>query len=219
MSDLDRLIEFIKAFQEVGKPEEQVPLFPDFAQEDTVVTSAEPLPPPVPPSYPECVFPLPLLGGRAAQVTSASRWNNKSRPTHQGDDWMYRRIASDLDPVGDGFGTTNRRWIVPEGTPALAVRDGIVRIAQFGATSTGHRLYVQHEDGYRSGYFHLTEILVVPGQFVRAGEPVGLVGDNPKVVDPRHLHFEISEGVDYAPVDPTEYLKKHGAKHAKPRGE
>lgn len=180
----------------------------------------QPLPPAeLPPPYPSCVYPLPVLpDGREGKVTSRGRWANPSRPSHNGDDWMYKRSADDTNPMGDGEGTSNGKWNVPPGTPCLAVRSGIVRETSFGAIGTGLRCYVQHEDGYRSGYFHLSRLAVSAGQLVHAGDRIGDIGDNPKVVDPRHLHFEVSKGIDYSPVDPLEYLRAHSAVHSTPRG-
>ena len=171
-------------------------------------------------NYPECVFPLPILpDGRKGVVTSSSKWRNKSRPNHDGDDWVYPRAESDTEGVGDGAGSRNMKWNVPQGSVCVAVREGIVREKQFGGIKTGFRCYVQHEDGYRSGYFHLKEILVNAGDYVKAGQPIGIIGHNPSAIDILHLHFEISEGVDYRPIDPWKYLKKHGAVHAEERKE
>lgn len=153
----------------------------------------------------KCYFPLPGVNGRRPKVSSASKWENKSRPTHNGDDWMYRREKAGK-PVDGG---PAKRWEVPEGTKAICIRDGIV--GQIGKIKTGYRVWITHSDGYRSGYFHLKSLSVTAGQFVYAGDSVGVVGDNPSVFDPRHLHFEISLGYKYRPVNPREYLTKHRA--------
>lgn len=122
---------------------------------------------------------------------------------------MYPRHPDDPPAVGDGAGA--RRYVVPPGTRAVAVRAGVVRRQQYGATATGQRLWIHHEDGYRTGYFHLAELLVQPGERVREGQPIGVVGHNPQATDPLHLHLEVSPIEAYRPEDPTRYLA--GAKH------
>lgn len=118
---------------------------------------------------------------------------------------MYPR-APDDPPSG------SPRYVVPSGTRALAVRDGIVRRGEYGRIRTGLRLWVEHADGHRTGYFHLEELLVQPGERVKAGQPIGVVGDDPSVDgDPRHLHLELSPIDAYQPRDPVPYLR--GARH------
>lgn len=157
---------------------------------------------------PTMVLPMPILAdGRVPKITSSSKWNNKSRPTHQGSDYMYRRLSTDPEmPTGDGGRTTNGRWWVPPGTPAVAVKAGIVRKKQFGWISTGFRCYVEHSDGHRTGYFHLSKLLVEPGQTVSVGQPLGIVGHNPKAHDPVHLHFEVFKG--NSRVNPEKYMEE-----------
>jgi murein DD-endopeptidase MepM/ murein hydrolase activator NlpD len=151
------------------------------------------------------VYPLPLLpDGRTPRITSHHKERNPSRSAHDGVDWFYPTQPGDPAwKLGDGGGTTNKKWIVPPGTPAIAVADGIVQIA--GNTSTGWRVWIDHGE-LRSGYFHLTELFVTKGQRVTTGQQLGLVGDNPKEHDARHLHFELSASNRYQPVDPVPFL-------------
>jgi len=151
-------------------------------------------------------YPLPKYNGRYPVISSKGHWNNKSRPTHNGVDIMYKRLKTDNIPVKDGKGA--KHFIVPKGTVVHAVKDGIVRSKSYGKIKTGYRLWIQHEDGYRSGYFHLSSIIALPGRFVPAGSPIGIVGDNPSAHDPRHLHFEVSYGVNYKPVNPVRFLSR-----------
>lgn len=73
------------------------------------------------------------------------------------------------------------------GTPVFAAAAGRVALAedQFFA---GRAVYLDHGDGLITMYFHLAEIRVRPGQEVRAGDELGLVGATGRVSGP-HLHF------------------------------
>jgi murein DD-endopeptidase MepM/ murein hydrolase activator NlpD len=159
-----------------------------------------------PPQF-AAVYPLPLLpDGRKPRITSHHKARNPSRPTHDGADFFFATMPGDPAwKVGDGGGTTNKKWIVPPGTPAIAVAAGVVQLA--GDTPTGWRVWIDH-GALRTGYFHLTELFVDKGQRVTTGQQLGLVGDNPRDHDARHLHFELSASDRYAPIDPAPYLAR-----------
>lgn len=153
--------------------------------------------------------PLPVLAdGRKAVITSSFRPND--RPNHDGCDWFYGwRTGDQPDFVGD-HGAAGRnadgtpRWVVPTGTLAIAAAAGIVQMA--GDSPTGHRVWIDHGNGLRTGYFHLLDTRVSVGYEVAVGTPLGLVGDNPADNDGRHLHFELSPVASYSPRDPEPYL-------------
>jgi murein DD-endopeptidase MepM/ murein hydrolase activator NlpD len=153
------------------------------------------------------VHPLPLLpDGRKPRITSHHKTRNPSRPTHDGVDWFYPTMPGDPAwKLGDGGGTTNKKWIVPPGTPAIAAAAGVVQLA--GNTPTGWRVWIDH-GSLRTGYFHLTELFVTEGEHVAAGQQLGLVGDNPRDHDARHLHFELSASDRYAPIDPAPFFDR-----------
>lgn len=151
--------------------------------------------------------PLPMLGGRKAIITSAYR--PKERPKHNGCDFFYAYKQGDKpDFVGDKGCAGSKgvpKWVIPYGISALAAAPGRVQIA--GNSPTGYRLWIDHGNGLRTGYFHLLTLAVSVGQVVNAMTPLGLVGDNPDDNDGRHLHFELSPVDRYAPIDPEPYLK------------
>lgn len=153
--------------------------------------------------------PMPrLLDGRHAQVTSSFR--PADRPNHNGLDLFYRwRPGDKPDFVGDkGCAGRNAdgtpKWVVPIGTLAIAAAPGKVTLAE--NSPTGHRVWIDHGNGLRTGYFHLLDLRVTAGQRVDVGMALGLVGDNPVDHDARHLHFELSPVGRYAPMDPLPYL-------------
>lgn len=170
-----------------------------------------------PPPHRWLAVPLPVLtypdmSPRYAQVTSGFHTVNPSRPTHNGCDFFYPwRMGDKPDQVGNGLAATRLpsgqpKWVVPYGVTARAAAEGTIQIA--GNTATGYRCWVDHGNGWRTGYFHLRGLEVAVGDKVSEGDPLGEVGDNPKDGDARHLHFELSPVSHYAPVDPEPFLRK-----------
>lgn len=159
------------------------------------------------PRTPTLLWPLPTLkDGRRPVITSEYR--PKDRPTHNGLDLFYRWAEGDIPNfVGDGGAEGSKgkpKWVVPYGTSAYAAAAGKVMMA--GNSPTGYRLWVDHGNGWRTGYFHLSWLAVVTGDVVQAGDRLGIVGNSPRGVDGNHLHFELSPVDRYAPVDPTPFL-------------
>jgi murein DD-endopeptidase MepM/ murein hydrolase activator NlpD len=63
-------------------------------------------------------------------------------------------------------------------------------------------------DGMRLYYAHLDTQLVVPGQFVRAGEPIGTVGNTGNAITtPPHLHFGVYWRQRGGARDPSAFLR------------
>lgn len=78
---------------------------------------------------------------------------------------------------------------VPEGTEVYAACAGRVIVA---GRHSGYGLYVviEHSNGYRTLYGHLSEIGVYRGQFVEGGQRIARSGNTGNSTGP-HLHFEI----------------------------
>lgn len=159
---------------------------------------------------PFLTVPLPTLpDGRKPTVTSGFR--PPDRLNHDGCDWFYEwRPGDKPDFVGDRGAAGKKpdgtpKWVVPTGTLAIAAAAGVVNLA--GSSMTGFRVWIDHGNGWRTGYFHLLDVRVgMVGSRVLAGDPVGLIGDNPSDNDGRHLHFELSPVKTYSPIDPEPYL-------------
>jgi len=158
----------------------------------------------------EKFWPLPMLeDGRRPIITSGFYTENPSRSSHKGVDMFYKWLDSDPDvPVGNGGAIEkpkgNRKWWYPDGAVAIAAASGVVQKA--GNTKTGFRVWVDHGNGQRSGYFHGASALVCEGDVIVAGTPVIVVGDNPSGNDAKHLHFEVSPVDKYAPINPRTWL-------------
>lgn len=76
------------------------------------------------------------------------------------------------------------------GTPVTAVSNGRVVFSQM-LPIHGNHVIIDHGLGILSGYSHLSEISVVPGELVLAGQIIGLSGSTGRVQGP-HLHFEMA---------------------------
>lgn len=92
-------------------------------------------------------------------------------------------------------------WLMPEGTPILAARKGVVVEAidvfsKSGLTSDfwnkANRVVVQHDDGTFALYYHLLHqgIKVKVGQQVSEGQELALSGNTGYSATP-HLHFMV----------------------------
>lgn len=151
-----------------------------------------------------------LADGRHPIITSGFKTENPSRPKHDGADMFYRWLDTDPEvAVGNGGAIKRngkRRWWYPDDALIVAAADGEVQVA--GKIGTGFRLWVEHADGLRTGYFHAKELLVDVGDAVEAGEPIAIPGDNPKGHDAKHLHFEVSPVDHYAPMNPRLWLQR-----------
>ena len=93
--------------------------------------------------------------------------------------------------------------LADEGEPIRAVADGevakILEIAGFGNV-----LILRHGDGWSTVYGHAESYSVRPGEQVRSGAVVGVVGSTGSLEGPR-LHFEVRQGT--GPEDPLDWLR------------
>ena len=97
--------------------------------------------------------------------------------------------AIDLAPIG---GATRDTLI-------LAAHAGTVQVA-LNTWPAGNHVWVNGGGGLRTGYAHLQAVYVESGQYVEAGQPIGLMGSTGNSTGP-HLHFHVwRNGVN---VDPT----------------
>jgi Peptidase family M23/LysM domain len=76
------------------------------------------------------------------------------------------------------------------GDPIMACFDGVVRISRYNPGGYGNYVMIRHYNGLETLYGHMSEAKVEVGQFVKAGEVIGLGGNTGKSTGP-HLHFEV----------------------------
>lgn len=81
---------------------------------------------------------------------------------------------------------------VPNGTPIMASKAGVVVISLYGS-SYGNYVVLSHPDGTRTLYAHMSQRSVSAGDTVSQGQTVGLVGSTGSSTG-NHLHFETWTG-------------------------
>ncbi len=93
-------------------------------------------------------------------------------------------------------------YAAPTGTEVRAVADGLVVLAT-ELNVRGLSIMVDHGLGVFSGYWHLSEMDVVTGDFVRAGEGIGKMGNSGRSTG-SHLHWQL--WVNGVAVNPLQWL-------------
>ena len=88
--------------------------------------------------------------------------------------------------------TRHTGWdqLAPTGTPIHAMASGEVVFAG-RLEIRGNTILIDHGLGIYSGYAHLSDMLVAPGQSVRAGQIIGGSGNSGRSSGP-HLHWELA---------------------------
>ena len=87
---------------------------------------------------------------------------------------------------------------LPTGTPVYAAIDGRVRVSMYNR-GYGNVVVVRHASGLETTYAHLKECNVQSGDYVSAGDVIGLGGSTGRSTGP-HLHFETRyEGYAFDP--------------------
>ncbi len=90
----------------------------------------------------------------------------------------------------------------PRGTKIHAAGDGIVFRASNSHGGYGNVVKINHGFGYITVYAHMSKILVRPGQHVKRGDVIGLVGSTGLSEAP-HLHYEVR--INGRPVNPINF--------------
>ncbi len=102
----------------------------------------------------------------------------------------------------------------PIGTPIRSAAAGVVVSPASGAGWAGTHVVVRHADGSHTLYAHMASTAVSPGQSVKAGDLVGVVGMTGRTFGP-HLHFEwypagTTPGDVYSSKDPNVWMLQLG---------
>ncbi len=89
------------------------------------------------------------------------------------------------------------------GDEVRAPNNGVVALVD-NMFFSGNSIVLDHGQGIYTMFFHLSRILVTPGQQVKKGEVIGLVGSTGRSTGP-HLHWGVR--IQGARVDPLELIK------------
>lgn len=109
-----------------------------------------------------------------------------------------------------GFGDTISRtashnghdWAVNTGTKVRAAAEGVVELAYF-SESYGYNILINHNNGFKTRYAHLSEVKVSKGEKVEQSQVIALSGSTGFSTGP-HLHFEVVK--DGKRVNPIEHV-------------
>ncbi|MES2124299.1 MAG: peptidoglycan DD-metalloendopeptidase family protein [Gemmatimonadota bacterium] len=156
---------------------------------------------------------------RAAEANRAARPTTVNAPSNAGSlttadlgklDWPVEgEIIYDFgrDSLKNG-GVVRHNGIgikAAVGTPVKVIEAGKVVLAQRLSTY-GLAVFIEHGDGYYSGYMQLQNTSVRVGQEVTRGQVIGTVGGENSGEGP-HLYFEI-RGKNQIALDPTSWLRR-----------
>ena len=109
-------------------------------------------------------------------------------------------ITNSFNPREKHFGVD----IVAKKNEAVkATLNGVVIFVNW-TLETGYVIGIQHQHNLFSVYKHNSSLLKDQGAFVRAGEPIAIVGESGEYSTGPHLHFEI--WYDGTPLNPAELM-------------
>lgn len=92
----------------------------------------------------------------------------------------------------------------PSGSVVSSIYDGIVIYSGWDE-GKGNVVMVQHPENVISIYGHNQKVLKNPGEAVKAGTPIALVGNTGSLSTGEHLHFEL--WCNGESLNPTKYIK------------
>ena len=150
---------------------------------------------------------------RAADVAKARSVSEAAHETRRLWDGQVRLPRDDRVTSGFGNGRVFNGQVSSRhmgldldgetGDTVFAAARGVVALTD-AFQLAGNIVYLNHGAGLVSGYFHLSEQLVSPGDTVVAGTPIGRVGATGRVTGP-HLHWVVRYG--HISVDPRSLLE------------
>jgi len=109
-------------------------------------------------------------------------------------------ISNSFKSSGEHFGVD---VVAKENEAIKATLDGTVILATW-TTETGYTLEIQHANNLISVYKHCSALMKKTGNFVKAGEVIGIIGNSGEQSTGPHLHFELWYNGN--PVDPQDYM-------------
>ena len=177
---------------------------PDDVIEGMVLVLPGAVPPPPPPPPPAAVPTAPPVAApQLAYQPAVSEPDPEPAPARASSGYIwpfYSSISQYFSSYHhgidiDGFG----RY----GATISAAASGTVVLAASQDYGYGNHVIIQHADGSRTLYGHLSEIWVSQGQYVSQGQGIGALGSTGYSTGP-HLHFEVQIGG--VAVDPLAYL-------------
>jgi murein DD-endopeptidase MepM/ murein hydrolase activator NlpD len=109
-------------------------------------------------------------------------------------------VTNDFDPKENHFGidiVANPNEVVK------ATLDGTIIFASW-TIETGNVIQIQHDNSVISVYKHCASLLKKPGDIVKTGDAIAIVGNSGELTTGPHLHFEIWQ--NGKPLNPKDYM-------------
>ncbi|PLS78676.1 MAG: hypothetical protein CYG59_17260 [Chloroflexi bacterium] len=91
------------------------------------------------------------------------------------------------------------------GTPVVAPARGRVMLAEPDLLVRGGAVILDHGQSVHTGFWHMSAVLVKPGELVEQGQIIGRIGAKGMVTGP-HLHWDVRIGM--VNVQPDEWLER-----------
>ncbi|HRY33229.1 MAG TPA: M23 family metallopeptidase [Bacteroidales bacterium] len=109
-------------------------------------------------------------------------------------------ITNNFDPVNNHYGID---IVAKKNELVKAALDGRVIMADW-TLETGYTISIQHQSNIVTVYKHNASVLIKPGTYVKAGEPIAFVGGSGELSSGPHLHFELWYNGN--PVNPRDFI-------------
>jgi murein DD-endopeptidase MepM/ murein hydrolase activator NlpD len=125
------------------------------------------------------------------------------RPIEKG--WISSHYGKRTDPFTGKLAMHNGiDFAGKEGSNVVAVAAGVVTWTG-KRSGYGHMVEVSHGDGFVTRYSHNKQNLVQPGEVVRKGQPIALMGSTGRSTG-AHVHYEVYK--HGRSVDPSSYVAR-----------
>jgi murein DD-endopeptidase MepM/ murein hydrolase activator NlpD len=109
-------------------------------------------------------------------------------------------LTSTFNPKSKHFGID---IVAPPNEIIKSTLDGTVVFSEW-TSETGYVIAVQHSDNIFTIYKHNSALLKKAGDFVKAGDPLAIIGNTGELTTGPHLHFELWYNGN--PVNPADYM-------------
>ena len=135
-----------------------------------------------------------LVGAASSSVSAATAFVYPTDSRQVSDNFAAHIARNSPNPGTD--------YVLPAGRATRAVAAGTVVMTDHSTSGSGGRLiYIDHDDGAKSDYLHLSRIDVGVGQRVASGQQLGLTGasaDGSENGVGAHLHISLHLGAGAA---------------------
>ncbi|MEQ8907673.1 MAG: M23 family metallopeptidase [Vicingaceae bacterium] len=109
-------------------------------------------------------------------------------------------VTNEYNPTEQHYGID---VVAPKNEAIKATLEGTVIFANW-TVETGYVIQVQHSNDLLSIYKHNSVLLKKTGDFVKAGEPIAIIGNSGELSSGPHLHFELWRSG--TPLNPTQFV-------------